>query len=93
MGDSLKFKCPNKRNKCTSNSVEEVMVNVVQSSTIDYIDEEGYVDYENTSTDGGEVDRYQCCQCGYVLKDELGGTIDTPEELVEWLKDKGMLKK
>jgi len=92
MSSSLKFKCPNKSNKCKSNRVEEVMVNVVQSSTIDYIDEEGYVDYENTSTDGGEVDRYQCSQCGYVLKTELGGTINTPEDLVEWLKGKGMLK-
>ncbi len=88
MGDSLKFKCP----KCNHNQLEEVMINVVQSSTISEIDSEEYIDYENSSTDGGEVDRYQCSQCGYVLKNELGGTIDTPEELVEWLKDKGMLK-
>ena len=82
MSNSLKFKCP----KCNHNQLEEVMIDVVQSSTIDNIDEEGYVDYEHTSSEGGEVDRYQCAKCGYVLKNEIGGKIDTPEELVEWLK-------
>ncbi len=88
MPNSLKYKCP----KCNHNQLEEVMINVVQSSTISDIDSEGYIDYELSSTEGGEVDRYQCSQCGYVLKNELGGTIDNPEELVEWLISKGMLK-
>ena len=88
MSNSLKFKCP----KCKNNQIEEVMTDVVQSSTIDYIDSEGYVDYENISTEGGEVDRYQCGKCGYVIKNEIGGKINDAEELAEWLKGKGMVK-
>lgn len=88
MSDSMKFKCP----ECDSNQLEEVMIDVVQSSIISEIDSEGYVDYENTSTDGGEVDRYQCSKCGHLIKNEIGGKINDVEELAEWLKGKGMLK-
>jgi len=93
MSDSLIFKCPNKRNKCTSNRVEEVLSGVYQYSTISDIEQdrdEVYIDYGDVSYDGDEaqIERYQCAECGYVLKNENDNTITTPEGLVEWLKDK-----
>jgi predicted RNA-binding Zn-ribbon protein involved in translation (DUF1610 family) len=83
----LKFKCP----KCGKKVLEEVMVEVTQSSSISAIEDDNgvvFLDYENTSTDGGEVDRYQCMECGYILKNKkYHCDISTPEELAEWLKD------
>ena len=88
MSKVLKFKCPN----CGETVLEEVMVNVIQSSSIGCIEEleDGScaLDYDNTSNDDGEVSRYQCMRCGYILKNkEYHCNINTPEELVEWLKN------
>jgi rubredoxin len=82
----LKFKCP----KCKNTVLEEVMIEVVQTSSISEIqDDDGVVmiDYENSSTDGGEIDCYQCMECGYILVDEEGNNINDPDALTEWLKD------
>ncbi len=97
MSNILNFKCPNKNNKCNSNTVEEVLSGIVQYSTIGDIEkdvDEVYADYGEVSYDGDEaqIERYQCAECGYVIKDEDGNTIITPERLWDWLKVKGMLK-
>ena len=73
--DGKKFKCP----KCGCNRLEEVMTDVVQSSVISIVGDGGEADYENTSTDGGEVDRIQCLECGVKVA-------STYEELVELAK-------
>lgn len=95
----VKFECP----KCECDVLEEVMRNVTQSSTITDA-EDGILDYGNISTDGGEVDRYQCVHCGHVIHgcedktltlaqmQSVGGVIDDPDELVSWLKEHGMLE-
>ena len=77
----LNFTCP----KCGQHILEEIMTNCIQSSAIDTITDEGHVYYDETSTDLGEVDHYQCQNCNYVLKDENDIKISLPEELVEWL--------
>ena len=97
MGDSLKFKCPNKRNKCKSHRVEEVLSRVYQYSTIDVIEKDGdevYTDYGDVSYDGddAQIERYQCSECSFVLKDKDGHFIATPEELWDWLLGRGMVK-
>ena len=78
----LNFKCP----KCGQNILEEIMVNCIQASSIDTISDEGFVDYDNASTDFGEVSHYQCLNCGYILTDENDIKISLPSELVNWLK-------
>ena len=81
----LKFKCP----KCSHTVLEEVLTDVVQSSTCDFITEDGYVDYGVVSYDGGNLDRYQCMECGFVLKngdDTVYSTVIDSEELAKWLK-------
>lgn len=80
------FKCP----KCGKNVLEEVMTNVTQSSSITtLIDEKGnlYLDYDAVSNDGGEIDRYQCADCGYVLTDKYGNTVKDTDSLMKWLKE------
>jgi hypothetical protein len=65
------------------------MTGVTQSSVLASIDD-GILDYANVSHDGGEVDRFQCVECGQVIKDSNSMTINTPEELVAWLKKNKM---
>ena len=77
----MKFKCE----KCGCEKMEEVMINVTQSSVIASV-EDGCLEYGNISSDGGEVDRYQCVKCGEVIKDGRGMAITDPEKLEKWLK-------
>jgi hypothetical protein len=39
---------------------------------------------------GGTLNRYQCEQCGYIIKNGLEPVID-PEKLYDWLKVNNML--
>jgi len=76
----MKFKCP----KCGCDTAEEVLVNCTVSMGIDGIADDGYPDYNGTEElDGGVIDRYQCCACGYVLEG-----VTTQEEFVEYVKEK-----
>jgi len=86
---TLEFTCP----KCGEHRIEEVMVNVtVASSLTDIVvdDEPGspadmtYVDQDN---EDGEIDRYQCMDCGHVLKDGVNDKICSQEELSVWMID------
>ena len=79
---SLKFKCPS----CGSEKLEVIQTDVVITSEILDIDEEGCFEFDLTDSDGGNVDRFQCQKCGYVLKDESGEPITTNEDVVEWVK-------
>ena len=70
--------------------LEEILEEVVQSTTILDIDEEGCIDYGDHSLDAGEVDRYQCVGCGFVLK--INDDIVCDEDgLVAWLKEREMM--
>jgi len=63
----IKFCCP----KCGCKVIEEVMANVTVASDIQ--DETLYdgryleLGYGEQTNDGGEVDRYQCKNCGYTI--------------------------
>ena len=76
-----RFKCP----KCGCERLEEVLVNVTQSTAIEGVDGDGLLVYGNSSTEGGEVDRFQCLGCGDVIKDGHGMAIVSPENLVAWI--------
>ena len=76
-----KFRCP----KCGCKRLEEVLVNVCQSTAIEGVDEDGLLIYGNSSTEGGEIDRFQCLSCGGVINDEYGMTITSPENLAAWI--------
>lgn len=71
----IEFECP----KCGYDTLEEIMIDVVMSTSIRDVDEG--VDYHDNqfSTDGGAIDRYQCVQCGHVIA-------KTKEELMVYVK-------
>jgi predicted nucleic-acid-binding Zn-ribbon protein len=79
---TMKFKC----SKCGSDTLEEITVNVTQSTEITGVDEDGLLIYGNSSTEGGELDHFQCQKCGMVIKGKQG-TISTLNGLADWLKE------
>ena len=79
---SLKFKC----SKCDCQELEIVQTDVVLSSKVVEIDEKGYFEFEQIDCDGGNVDRFQCFKCGFVLKNDKGRAITTEEQIVEWVR-------
>jgi len=79
---SLKFKCPS----CKKEDLEVVETDVVMTSLIVEIDEESCFEYDLIDTGGGNVERFQCLECGYILKDENEQVVTTEEDVVEWLK-------
>lgn len=75
------FTCPD----CGHHEIEEIMDDVVVSSSVetlavnkdgDYPD----VEYGKMEADGGVVDRYQCKVCGWTLPH-----IGSPDQLMEYL--------
>src|ERR1039457_588781 len=82
----MKFKC----SKCGSNRLEEIIVNITQTSEIAGVDENDLLFYRDTSTDGGRLDRFQCSECGSVIKGVNGKKVSSMDGLVEWLKKRKM---
>ena len=83
------FKCE----ACGGNRLEEILSHVWQCSdiaTIQLDDREvdAMIDYGEFSTDGGDIERYQCIKCGKTLQKD-GSDINTAEELAEWMRQHG----
>lgn len=57
------FTCP----KCGDKGLEEVMTDVTMTTKILEVDGEIFYGEINGAGDSGEVDRYQCAGCGYVI--------------------------
>lgn len=97
----IKFRCPDpdcnshKRPGLGLSWVEEVLIEVCQSSVVSDIesitDTIAEVEYGYCSYDGGQVDRYICGYCGFVLSGGPFNSITEAYELFEWLKERGML--
>jgi predicted RNA-binding Zn-ribbon protein involved in translation (DUF1610 family) len=77
------FECPQCGFK--GNGLIECVLTGYHHQTVSKIEEDGSVIYNHIESEG-TVDRFQCENCGYVLKNEDGSKIDTEEELIEWLK-------
>ena len=77
-----RFQCP----KCGDRRLEEVMRDVVYVTEIREVHEGGDIDYVDAgaASDGGagELDRYQCRNCGWILPCEAD-----PGSLAEYLTD------
>jgi len=79
--DGLKFICPScgdHRLECCEDGpyVSEILC----------IDEDGDFDYGEINA-SGEVDRFQCVDCGYILKDVMEECITDNEDVIEWIKE------
>ena len=81
--ETIEFNCPT----CGSNRLEEVMVGVIVATEIsDIVLEDGEADcvFGEQTNEDGEVDHYQCADCGHVVKGAR--TPRTLSELAEVLK-------
>lgn len=82
------FHCP----KCGGATLEEILTNVTQSTSFQRVtcgDGIAEPDYQNTATEGGEINRYQCHACGFVLQNEHGPIINDTQTLRQWLEKNG----
>lgn len=73
--EDSKFICP----KCKSKSIEVVM-NGHHSAIVKEIASDGYMDTTEYESEG-DIDRFQCENCGYVIKDDDGEIITDVEDL------------
>jgi hypothetical protein len=71
------FTCP----ECGEHHLEEVMLNVTVSSEVTSVDEFEECEYDVQTNDGGEVDRYECAECGWVVPN-----VKDAFDLFNWLK-------
>jgi len=80
----LKFVCPS----CQSNRLECCEDGPYNSEVLN-IDEDGDFDFGEINA-SGDVDRFQCLHCGYVLTSKEEGfseyNITEHDEVVEWIK-------
>ena len=76
-----KYFCP----KCKGETFEEVSVEATVSFRIKN-SEDGPEYDEQTSVDGGHVDRIQCEACGHIIMTPQGTPIDVLEELAPALE-------
>ncbi len=74
-GKCVQFTCE----KCGEHKLEEVMTDVVVTSNINSIGESGNIDYGEQCNEDGEVECYQCSNCGHRLP------YADPEELYNYL--------
>lgn len=82
----MEFTCP----ICGEHRLEEIMTDVVVASIITNLNEEGDHDYGEQVNEDGEVDHYQCVNCGWIIKhgslETLGNPITDVIELAKWIK-------
>jgi len=82
-----KFKCP----KCGCRVIDEIMVNVTQTTTIEGVDEDGILIFGKSDTDGGKISNFQCHKCGKVIrnKDNDDKPITLLKELAGFIMGQG----
>lgn len=77
----LTFHCPS----CDSTRLE-CCEDGPYASEVDSIHISGDFGY-GEMTANGDVTRYQCLSCGFILKDKDGNNIIDNEEVVEWIRE------
>ena len=71
-----KWKCP----RCESARIEEILINVTVASVLTHVFQDCLdFEYGDQSNHGGDIDRYQCVDCGQAIA-------NTPEKLIGVMK-------
>jgi predicted RNA-binding Zn-ribbon protein involved in translation (DUF1610 family) len=70
--------------KCGGHEIEEVVIGVTISSLVENVYDDGDIEYGPSENDGGEMDRYQCANCGKEIIDGMIGIKDV-DQLYEYL--------
>lgn len=79
MENQLEFICP----ECGGNHLECVQ-DGIHFSEITALDDDGDFEYGPIES-CGDVLRFQCLDCGYVIKDNYGNEIVDNIELIDWI--------
>lgn len=68
MSSDIGFKCP----QCGKTDLQEVLGDVIVTSLVKKIEENGYIEYEDETIlkDFAKVLRYQCFHCRFILQDD-----------------------
>jgi len=80
----VQFDCP----VCGTNKIEQVAEGSFVSQLVAIVDNGENVQKDLEITEEF-VQRFQCFECGFVLKDDNGNYISDPEELYEHLLENG----
>ena len=78
--NTLKFTCT----ECGGHRLNEVMTNIIVSSEITHLSDSLDFEYDNSYNEEGEIDRYECILCGYILK-FLDEPIQCNEDVICWI--------
>ncbi len=90
----IKFTCPKCRPAAPDGGrIEEVMTNVTVSAVLNEVHEDGDAEYGEQSNEGGEVDRFQCMNCGWIIRRFDNEPITEYGELFDWLRKNEFLVK
>ena len=77
----MKFKCP----KCGNNVAEEIITDCTVLNIVLGTEDGEDLEYgHGGEVNGGEISRYQCESCGYVIPNVCG-----VEEMSEWIRKNG----
>lgn len=71
--------------------LEEVMDNVTVYTEIFGLHEGGDAEYGEQTNENGEVERFHCIACGYVIRDDNDNAIHEYTDLFEELSNRGWL--
>ena len=79
----VKFFCP----VCRETRLECIEKDVCVTSVISSLSDDGDFDWEPSTIADGDVDRFQCVGCGYILKiDYQGDYVKENIDVVKWCK-------
>ena len=85
MSKELHFCCPD----CSDEELNSIEIAEIETRVIK-IRENGDFDYSlnvrHKQIDYGEVIRFECANCGFVIKDKYNEPITEYDEIVEWIK-------
>jgi predicted RNA-binding Zn-ribbon protein involved in translation (DUF1610 family) len=79
---TIKFTCPD----CGCKAIREVIINVTMFAQLKAIKGKGELEYRHLNLQEGKTVRFECAECGYVIKDENGRAITTQADFIKWVR-------
>ena len=79
----MKFKC----SECGGEKIEEVMIDVNKSTEVLGLEDGAGLIYGSETVEGGDVDRYQCADCGEPVTGKDGRPVYTYSDMVSFLEE------
>ena len=79
----LIFCCP----ECGNSKLRFIQGGIRITMPVYSVDDDGSVEYGDEFDDNFSDQFYACACCDYMLEDDAGNTIETEEDMVEWLRD------